>query len=111
MVLKISAAILGLFLVASCTSSPTNEGTESTEVAEINPKNTFILHCESCHGIDGKKGGSGAADLSVSKLTDTQIRKVILNGNEKGMMPYRDIITSEKELKGMIDFVKSLRTK
>jgi len=72
-------------------------------------KNIFILHCESCHGIDGKKQASDAADLSVSKLSDQQIRQMILTGNDKGMMPYEEIITSERDRKGLVEFVRSLR--
>ena len=72
-------------------------------------KNLYILHCESCHGIDGTKKFADAADLSKSTLTDTQIRQMILDGNDKGMMPYKDIITSEEERAALIEFVKSLR--
>lgn len=52
---------------------------------------------------------SGAADLSTSKFTDEQIREVILNGNDKGMMPYKDIITNEVERNALVEYVKTLR--
>jgi hypothetical protein len=47
--------------------------------------------------------------LAISKLSDAKIKNVILKGNEKGMMPYEDIITNKKDLNGLVDFVKSLR--
>src|SRR4051812_12722352 len=50
-------------------------------------KNLYILHCESCHGIDGKKQLSEAADLSVTTKTDAEILQMIKKGNDKGMMP------------------------
>jgi hypothetical protein len=59
--------------------------------------------------LDGKKGSSGAANLAISKLSDAEIKNVISNGNEKGMMPYKDIITNEKDLNGLVEFVKTLR--
>ena len=83
----------------------------STPLDPEDAKSLFILHCESCHGMDGKKGFSEAADLSVSTLNDDQIRKMIENGNDKGMMPYKDTITTDRELDGVVEFVKSLRKK
>ena len=103
----------GMLLVA-CGSGPAPVKTE--DVVNQEPltideaKSIFILHCESCHGIDGKKKASDAADLSVSKLSDPAIRQMILKGNDKGMMPYEDIITSERDRNGLVEFVKSLRT-
>lgn len=100
-------------LLFSCGSDPAPVKMEQAESKEpLTPaeaQNIFILHCESCHGIDGRKKASDAADLSVSKLSDAQVQQVILNGNEKGMMPYKEIITSERDRKGLVEFVKSLR--
>jgi mono/diheme cytochrome c family protein len=71
-------------------------------------KDVFILHCESCHGMDGKKGVSGAADLSHSKKTDSDILKTIKNGNDKGMMPYDELLTDREEA-GLVAFVQTLQ--
>lgn len=71
-------------------------------------KDVFILHCESCHGMDGKKGVSGAADLSKSKKTDSEILKTIQNGNDKGMMPYKELLT-RREQDGLVEFIKTLQ--
>ena len=105
-----------VFLIAglvACGGEPVVEKSSEAEISKpLDPedaRNIFILHCESCHGIDGKKGFSEAADLSVSKLSDEEIRAMIQNGNEKGMMPYKDIITTDRELDGVVEFVKTLR--
>lgn len=98
-------------LLVSCggNTTETTVATELTEEINTSPQSLYILHCEACHGMDGKKGTSGAADLSVSKLDDAGIKQVILNGNTKGMMPYKDIITSDKDVNTLVEYVKTLR--
>jgi mono/diheme cytochrome c family protein len=112
--LRIIPAAL-LLLLASCGGeAPVERSVPEEELPPMTAdegKNIFLLHCESCHGIDGKKGVSDAADLSVSKLSDEQVKNVIRNGNDKGMMPFRDIIPTDRELDGVVAYVKSLRVK
>lgn len=71
-------------------------------------KSVYITNCTSCHGMDGKKGLSGAADLSKSTKSDAEILETIRNGNDKGMMPYKDMLT-DREQKGVVEFVKTLK--
>ena len=108
MVLRIFSLAVLLFL-AGCGSGEVKSIENTENVASVEPKSLYILHCAACHGLDGKKGSSGAANLAISKLSDTEIKNVILHGNEKGMMPYEDIITNKKDLNGLVDFVKTLR--
>lgn len=98
-----------VFLTACSGSGNVTPVQPDEDYVPAEPKLLYVLHCESCHGMDGKKGNSGAADLSVSTLTDKEIKNVILNGNDKGMMPYKDIITSDAEVNSMVDYVKTLR--
>ncbi len=98
-----------LLLLVSCGSGEVKSIENTEDVASVEPKSLYILHCEACHGLDGKKGSSGAANLAISKLSDAKIKNVILKGNEKGMMPYEDVITNEKDLNGLVEFVKTLR--
>ncbi len=103
-------ALFSLMLLFSCGSK--NTGGEKYEVSEekpVEPKNLFLLHCESCHGLEGNKGTSGAADLQKSKLTLSEIETVIKNGNDKGMMPYKDIITAKGEISALAEYVQTLR--
>lgn len=110
MVLKFIAPFFFLAVLTACGGPDGVKPVEETgDAAPADPKNLYILHCESCHGVDGKKGNSGAADLSASKLKDEEIKKMILNGNDKGMMPYKDIITSDQEVDLLVDYVKTLR--
>ena len=74
-----------------------------------NPRGLYAIHCDACHGMDGKKGVSGAADLSLSKLSDNEIKNTIKNGNNKGMMPFKDMITNPKDIDSLVEYVKKLR--
>ena len=99
-----------LRLFSACTSKSTESNFEQTSpTKEINAKALYTLHCEACHGMDGTKGISGAANLKISRMTDAQVSSTIKNGNEKGMMPFKDIIQSKTEIDALVTFVKSLR--
>jgi len=98
-----------LLLLSSCGPGKNEPLKAEEEYKEVDVKSLYVLHCEACHGMDGTKGTSGAADLSVSKLSDHEIKNTILNGNDKGMMPYKDIITSDKSVNSMVEYVKTLR--
>ncbi|MES2587834.1 MAG: cytochrome c [Bacteroidota bacterium] len=96
--------------LVSCTSSKTESIDEnSDENIEVDAKSLYVLHCESCHGLDGKRGTSGAADLSKSTFSDKEILHVIENGNDKGMMPYKELISSKNERNSLMEYVKTLR--
>lgn len=110
MVLKISA-YLSVFLLAVSCSSGSDETTvvnETKPLTQIEAHSVYILNCASCHGEDGQLGASGAANLVASKMTETQIRTTILKGNNKGMMPYEEILTS-REIEGLVGIVQSLQ--
>ena len=81
-------------LFSACVSKPSENNVEQNSTPkEINAKALYTLHCEACHGIDGTKG----------------IKATIEYGNEKGMMPFKDIIESKTEIDALVTFVKSLR--
>lgn len=117
MVLKIGQLKIAFFLLvfpffSSCTansSGETSEYSESDEKPVPTGEALYVMHCESCHGTDGAKGYSGAANLAESKMSDSKIESTILHGNNKGMMPYEDLIESDEQLKSLVDFVKTLR--
>jgi mono/diheme cytochrome c family protein len=114
MVLRIAAFSVVMALLTACGGN--TKTVEATEEAEANQepmtaeeaKNVYVLHCESCHGMDGKKKSADAADLSLSTLPDDKILEMIKNGNDKGMMPYDQLLT-EREKNGLVEFVKTLR--
>lgn len=95
------------FLVSSC-----GEDTEPINELKKSPKeeakNLYTLHCASCHGMDGKLGGSGAKDLTRSKLSNTELIQIITNG-KNNMPAMKDVITESEKIKNLADFVKTLR--
>ena len=110
MVLKISA-LFSVFLVAVSCSSGSDETTvvnETKPLTQIEAHSVYMLNCASCHGEDGQLGASGAANLVASKMTEAQIKTTILKGNNKGMMPYEEIL-SPREVNALVEVVKSLQ--
>lgn len=114
MVLRVIVPIFLTTVLVSCGGGSAEINKREKEEVSMEPmtvdeaESVYITNCESCHGIDGKKGLSGAADLSLSMKSDAELLKVIRNGNDKGMMPYKDILT-DREQKGLVEFVKSLK--
>lgn len=113
MVLKNWALFLGLGVLSlACSSSGTPEETstyQGEETEQVSAEHLYILHCETCHGTDGAKGTGGAANLQASTIDDAAIKETILNGNDRGMMPFRGIISDDQQLTTLVEYVKSLR--
>ncbi|MBM3453345.1 MAG: cytochrome c [Bacteroidetes bacterium] len=99
---------IALFLmVQSC--GETNEVTvETPKSPQEEAKNLYTLNCASCHGMDGKLGGSGSKDLTKSTLSDAEIVNVITNG-KNNMPAMKDAIQDPEKIKNVAEFVKTLR--
>jgi len=112
MVLKFAPIVLIYFLLIGCDVKSLEVREKEEEQLEpmttSEAQNLFILHCESCHGLDGKKQAAGAADLSKTRKSDAEILHIILHGNDKGMMPYDELLTKREET-GLVEFVKTLQ--
>jgi mono/diheme cytochrome c family protein len=114
MVLRSKLALLFLLsgVLASCNETGTPEVSEkpvSNEPISLeDARAVYMLNCASCHGPDGTLQASNAKDLSVSKLDEAAIEKMIRKGNDKGMMPYEEML-SAPEIKGLVKFVQNLR--
>jgi len=113
MVLKNSLLVLSsVLLLTACGESEKPE--EQTKPVSNEPisledaRAVYTLNCASCHGPDGTLQASNAKDLSVSKLNEGEIEQMIRKGNDKGMMPYEDML-STPEIKGVVKFVQNLR--
>lgn len=67
----------------------------------------FEAKCVLCHGADGKLQLSGAKDLSVSKLTKTEVIEMVKSG--KGLMPGFNDEFNEQQLNALADYAEGLR--
>lgn len=113
MVLKNSILVLSsVLLLAGCGENEKPE--ESSKPVSNEPisledaRAVYTLNCASCHGPDGTLQASNAKDLSISKLNESEVENMIRKGNDKGMMPYEDML-STSEIKGLVKFVQNLR--
>jgi cytochrome c6 len=86
-----------------------NEPTvEKPKSPQEEAKDLYTLNCASCHGMDGKLGGSGSKDLSKSNLTDSEMIEIITNG-KNNMPAMKDVIQDPSKIKNLAEFVKTLR--
>lgn len=113
MVLKNSLLALSSILVlAACGENEKPEeqpkAISNEPISLEDARAVYTLNCASCHGPDGTLQASNAKDLSVSKLSEGEVEKMIRKGNDKGMMPYEDML-STSEIKGVVKFVQNLR--
>jgi mono/diheme cytochrome c family protein len=105
LVLIIIISIVSIF--QSCGEA--NETTvEKPKSPQEEAKDLYTLNCASCHGMDGKLGGSGSKDLSQSTLSDTEMINIITNG-KNNMPAMKDVIQDPAKIKNVAEFVKTLR--
>jgi mono/diheme cytochrome c family protein len=99
---KILGALAFFMLVASyglaeIAAKPSKAKIDANAVetdGKINGNVIYSANCATCHGVDGKKGMSGAADISQTQLSADSIKQVILHG--KGMMQPIPGLTNEQ---------------
>ena len=105
--LVLIAIISIVWLFQSCGEA--NETTvEKPKSPQEEAKDLYTLNCASCHGMDGKLGGSGSKDLSQSTLSDTEMINIITNG-KNNMPAMKDVIQDPAKIKNLAEFVKTLR--
>jgi mono/diheme cytochrome c family protein len=70
-------------------------------------RSVYEQYCTRCHGVNGREGIGGAANLAESRLEVAQIRQVVANG--KGAMPSFSAMLSSAEADSLAQFVKYLQ--
>lgn len=66
----------------------------------------YTNSCVTCHGSDGKLGGSGSKDISVTLLSVEDQKALIKNG--KNAMPgYRDL--SDEQVDAVVQYIATLK--
>ncbi|MFN4233773.1 MAG: c-type cytochrome [Bacteroidia bacterium] len=93
----------GIMLFSACGNNSSEKGNAVLSGSDLYQKN-----CSVCHGDDGKKGLSGASNLSISKLEYASIVEVITNGR-KIMPPFKASLNTQ-EIEAIAKHVESLKT-
>lgn len=101
-------AIISIVWVFSSCSEANETTVEKPKSPQEDAKDLYTLNCASCHGMDGKLGGSGSKDLSKSTLSDTEMINIITNG-KNNMPAMKDVIQNTSKIKNLAEFVKTLR--
>lgn len=78
----------------------------STEGSKIDPEKLYKINCRLCHGKDGKRGLSGAPDISISTMGLDERIAIITHG--KGVMAPFGNSMSEKEIKAVAKYTMKL---
>lgn len=92
----------GIILFSACVNTSTEKENTVLSGSDLYQKN-----CSVCHGNDGKKGLSGASNLSISKLEYSTIIDVISNGR-KIMPPFKASLKTQ-EIEAIAKHVESLK--
>jgi len=96
--------------LTSCGNDSSSKNTDALPMETPSEKGAslYTVNCTSCHGEDGKMGGSGAKDLSESQLTDKQIKKILRKG-KNAMPPMSAILETDENMDFVIQHIKTLR--
>ncbi|MDX2002434.1 MAG: cytochrome c [Chitinophagales bacterium] len=96
--------VLGIML--SCGNS--GNGHQPTLLKGNNKgKAVYQQYCKACHGDDGTLGLSGASNLMVSVLEQSEVVNVVTNGRRL-MAPFKGII-NQQEIDSVAAYVMTLR--
>lgn len=102
--LRFMMLVFGLSMLASCGENPSSK----REIGKsISGQDVYAKHCTMCHGDDGKKGLSGANDLSISALNSEETVKIVKMG-KGGMAGYKHVL-SEEEIEAVLEHIQALK--
>lgn len=82
---------------------------KDVETGKVSGEKIYNYYCISCHGKKGDLQAGNASDLTMSNISDQAIRKMILEGSEKGMNSYASIFNKQDGLEELVSHVKTLR--
>jgi len=98
-------SIVFLSLVAFTSPSSTTKNETSLGF------NAYTEQCARCHGKNGKLMAAGAKDLTSSTLNEEELLQAIQKGSPQRGMPAYEKVLDTTEIKAVVDYVKTFRTK
>lgn len=84
----------------------TNQDAEAYDIT-AHGKALYLSNCALCHGENGKKGLSGAKDLSITVQTEEEMFEIVSNGKGQ-MLAYSSVFTKD-EIEAVITYVMTLK--
>lgn len=75
----------------------------------FNGRNIYEMHCQTCHGVDGRSMVPGTPDFTTGDAlfqTDSELFRQIRQG--KGTMPAYEGLLSDSEIRDVIAYLRSL---
>jgi mono/diheme cytochrome c family protein len=109
MVLRFLGFFFFAFAVFAC-KPPTKTCDDCAEKEKNTGKYFYSNQCISCHGSDGKLANSGATDLSLSKISDKQIKEILSEG-QGAMPPALELVGNPELMDSVVQYIKTLRKK
>lgn len=95
-----------------CTNATSNNSATaplgSGAVKQEEGEKLYKTYCKACHGINGDMGGSGAFDLTKSRLSLEERITVISEGRNL-MTPFSELLNDE-QIKAVGEYIETLRT-
>ena len=114
--MKLSMVLFAIMIFAIGFSAAAFSQTDGSSTQDKSGKEIFTHKCETCHGGDGAGTSVGkslkVADLRsvlVQKKSDADLLHVISEG--KNSMPAFGNDLSSEEVKAMVSYVRTLKTK
>ena len=102
-------SVVVLFAGYPSLASAEDDGRPVIKVPRGGGRETFTNNCTTCHMPDGRGGqneGGYGADLRVTKLTEDEIFKTIMEGRQsKGMPSFKGMI-DEDNIRLLATFIK-----
>ncbi|MFK7799549.1 MAG: cytochrome c [Aureispira sp.] len=102
-------ALLGVFVMACNTSTPSSSTTKASDSEPSGPSGALVYRerCVTCHGANGRMGNNGAKLLPESPLNVAQRIEVVTHG--RNIMPaFNDMLTPE-EIEAVVQFTMTLK--
>jgi mono/diheme cytochrome c family protein len=100
----IAASISIAFFTIACGETASSQTTESNEIDALT---LYNKNCNLCHGKDGQKGMSGAANLAISVMSRDAKIEIITNGKGK-MSAYGEKLNTQ-EIAAIADYLDQLK--
>lgn len=94
-------------LLTSCNSESSSSSKTEEEIPPSG-KELYMENCAVCHGEDGKLGSSGAKDLTLSQLSDSEVLQRIKEG-KNAMPPMKSALETNENVSAVAEYVKGMR--